>query len=117
MNIEIEEQRATTWPSDLCVSDQGRILEVAFDDGCIFRLTAERLRVESPSAEVRGHSPSERKIVTGKANVLIVNIEQVGNYAVKLAFDDGHQTGIYSWDYLRELATPKWAALPPAAVL
>jgi DUF971 family protein len=105
MHIETGKQRAIDWPTDLCVSEHGRILEIAFDDGCTFRLTAEHLRVESPSAEVQGHSPSERKIVTGKENVRIVNIEQIGNYAVKLAFDDGHQTGIYSWDYLRELAT------------
>ena len=92
------------WPTDITAMDKGRILEVAFDDGQVIRLTAERLRVESPSAEVQGHSPSQKKIVTGKENVAIVAIEPVGNYAIKIVFDDGHDTGLYSWDYLRKLA-------------
>ena len=91
------------WPIDLTVSEHGRILEIAYDDGHKFRITAERLRVNSPSAEVQGHSPEQRKIVTGKENVAINEIEPVGNYAVKLVFDDGHSTGIYTWDYLRKL--------------
>jgi DUF971 family protein len=85
--------------------DQGRSLEVVFDNGRTIRLTAERLRVESPSAEVRGHSPSQKRTVTGKENVAIVGIEPVGNYAIKIVFDDGHDTGLYSWDYLLKLAT------------
>ena len=93
------------WPTDITAMERGRILEIAFDDGKVVRLTAERLRVESPSAEVRGHSPSQKKVVTGKENVAIVGIEAVGNYAIKIVFDDGHDTGLYSWDYLRELAT------------
>jgi DUF971 family protein len=92
------------WPTDITVTEKGRILEVVFDDGGIVRLTAERLRVESPSAEVQGHSPREKRIVTGKENVAIVGIEPVGNYAIKIVFDDGHNTGLYSWDYLRRLA-------------
>jgi DUF971 family protein len=94
-----------SWPTDITVMDKGRTLEVVFDDGETVRLTAERLRVESPSAEVQGHSPSQKKRVTGKENVAIVGVEPVGNYAVKLVFDDGHDTGLYSWDYLRKLAT------------
>ena len=94
-----------SWPTDITVSERGRTLEIVFDDGEIVRLSAERLRVESPSAEVRGHSPGERKTVIGKENVAIVGAEPVGNYAIKLVFDDGHDTGIYSWDYLRKLAT------------
>jgi DUF971 family protein len=93
-----------SWPTDITVTDKGRFLEVVFDDGETVRLTAERLRVESPSAEVKGHSPAQRKIVTGKENVAIVGVEPVGNYAIKIAFDDGHDTGLYSWDYLRSLA-------------
>jgi len=93
-----------SWPTDITVADRGRLLEIVFDDGEIVRLTAERLRIESPSAEVRGHSPRERKLVVGKANVRIVGAEPVGNYAIKLVFDDGHDTGLYSWDYLRGLA-------------
>ena len=95
---------AMPWPTDITARDKGRVLEVAFDDGQVIRLTAERLRVESPSAEVQGHSPSQKKIVTGKENVAIVAIEPVGNYAIKIVFDDGHDTGLYSWDYLRKLA-------------
>jgi DUF971 family protein len=92
------------WPTDIIVTEKGRILEVVFDDGETARLTAQRLRVESPSAEVQGHSPREKRIVTGKENVAIVGIEPVGNYAIKIVFDDGHNTGLYSWDYLRRLA-------------
>jgi len=92
------------WPTDITVTEKGRILEVVFDDGEIARLTAESLRVESPSAEVQGHSPSQKKILTGKGNVAIVGIEPIGNYAIKIVFDDGHDTGLYSWDYLRRLA-------------
>ena len=72
---------------------KGRVLEVAFDDGRTIRLTAERLRVESPSAEVQGHSPSQKKTITGKESVAIVGIEPVGNYAIKIVFDDGHEPG------------------------
>lgn len=92
------------WPTDITAMDRGHVLEVAFDDGQVIRLTAEKLRVESPSAEVKGHSPSQRRIVTGKENVAIVGLEPVGNYAVKIVFDDGHDTGLYTWAYLRELA-------------
>jgi len=94
----------TPWPTDIAAMNKGRTLEVAFDDGRTIRLTAEKLRVESPSAEVKGHSPSERRIVTGKENVAIVAIEPVGNYAIKIVFDDGHDTGLYTWTYLRQLA-------------
>lgn len=92
------------WPTDITVSDKGRTLEIRFDDGETVRLAAERLRVESPSAEVRGHSRGEKRIVTGKENVVIVDVRPIGNYAIRIVFDDGHDTGLYSWDYLRELA-------------
>lgn len=94
------------WPTDIVAKDQGRRLEVAYDDGVTVTLSAERLRVESPSAEVQGHSSAEKRIVTGKENVRIVDLEPIGNYAVKIAFDDGHATGLYTWDYLRKLANP-----------
>ncbi len=80
-----------------------QVLEVAFDDGSRFRLPAEYLRVESPSAEVQGHGPAQKQIVAGRRRVGIIGIEPVGNYAVRLLFDDLHNTGIYSWDYLHEL--------------
>lgn len=91
------------WPTELRLSEDKRVLTITFDDGTVFALTAEYLRVTSPSAEVQGHSPSERKTVPGKRNVEIIGIEPVGNYAVKLRFDDMHDTGIYGWDYLHEL--------------
>ena len=80
-----------------------RVLEVAFDDGARFSFPAEYLRVESPSAEVQGHGPGQRQVVAGRRHVGIMTIEPVGNYAVRLIFDDLHDTGIYSWDYLHEL--------------
>jgi len=91
------------WPTDIVAKNQGRTLEVAFDDGVTVSLTAERLRVESPSAEVRGHAPHEKRTVTGKENVRIVDIEPIGNYAIRIVFDDSHNTGLYAWDYLRRL--------------
>ena len=94
---------AKRWPSEIRLAKDKRTLNVAFDDGSAFALPAEYLRVMSPSAEVQGHSPAERKTVPGKRNVEIIGVEPVGNYAVKLVFDDMHSTGIYSWDYLREL--------------
>lgn len=90
-----------------------RRLEVAFEDGRRFSLPAEYLRVESPSAEVQGHGPGQKQIVAGRRYVGIMRIEPVGNYAVRLCFDDLHDTGLYSWDYLYELGeeqAEKWAA-------
>jgi DUF971 family protein len=80
-----------------------RILEVSFDDGKVFRVPAELLRVESPSAEVQGHSPDQRQLVAGAAGVGILRLEPVGNYAIRIVFDDGHDTGLFSWSYLYEL--------------
>ena len=94
---------AKRWPTELRLSKDKRTLRVAFDDGSAFDLSAEYLRVMSPSAEVQGHSPSERKTVPGKSQVEIIGIDPVGNYAVKLRFDDMHDTGIFGWDYLFEL--------------
>ena len=91
------------WPTELRLSKDRRTLRVAFDDGAAFDLAAEYLRVMSPSAEVQGHSPSERKTVPGKREVEIIGADPVGNYAVKLRFDDMHDTGIFGWDYLFEL--------------
>jgi DUF971 family protein len=99
------------WPTELRLSKDRRSLRVSFDDGAAFDLSAEYLRVTSPSAEVQGHSPSERKTVPGKRDVAILAVEPVGNYAVKLRFDDMHDTGIYGWDYLYTLGahqTERW---------
>jgi DUF971 family protein len=90
-------------PTEIRLNKAERVLHVAFDDGGQFALPAEYLRVESPSAEVQGHSPDQKQIVPGKRNVAVVAVEPVGNYAIRLVFDDRHDTGIYSWDYLREL--------------
>ena len=101
------------WPTELRLREDRRSLRVAFDTGEAFDLPAEYLRIASPSAEVQGHSPAERKTVPGKRDVAIARIESVGNYAVKLIFDDGHDTGIYGWSYLHELGArqqEKWDA-------
>jgi DUF971 family protein len=103
---------AKRWPTELRLAKDKRTLTVAFDDGTRFDLAAEYLRVVSPSAEVQGHSPSERKTVPGKREVQILAVEPVGNYAVKLVFDDMHDTGIYGWDYLHAIGAghgERWA--------
>lgn len=92
-------------PTEITLHKQSKRLEVAFDDGRVFQLPCELLRVYSPSADVRGHGPGQGVLQIGKENVNIGAVEPVGNYAVKLVFDDGHHTGIYSWDYLYELGT------------
>ena len=94
---------ATPWPTEIRLSPDKRVLTVAFDDGPRHAFDAEFLRVVSPSAEVQGHDPSQRQTVPGKREVAIARIEPVGNYAVRLHFDDGHHTGIYSWSYLAEI--------------
>ena len=91
------------WPTELRLAKDRRTLTVVFDDGQSFALPAEYLRVKSPSAEVQGHLPDERKTVPGKRHVTILEVNPVGNYAVRLVFDDMHSTGIYSFDYLREI--------------
>lgn len=80
-----------------------KLLDIAFDDGSKFSLPAELLRVESPSAEVQGHSPEQRQLVSGAKEVGILRLEPVGNYAIRIVFDDGHDTGLFSWSYLHEL--------------
>jgi DUF971 family protein len=99
------------WPIEIRLAKDKRSLHIAFDDGAAFDLPAEYLRVTSPSAEVQGHSPAERKTVAGKRDVEIIGVEPIGNYAVKLVFDDLHDTGIYGWNYLHELGAgyaEKW---------
>jgi DUF971 family protein len=97
--------KTTPWPTELRLHKDRKALGVAFDSGERFDLAAEYLRVRSPSAEVQGHSPSERRTVPGKQNVQILELLPVGNYAVRLVFDDMHSTGIFSWDYLFELGS------------
>jgi DUF971 family protein len=94
---------ADIWPSEIRLLEAGRRLKVSFENGECYELTAEHLRVRSPSAEVQGHSPEERRTVGGKRDVAIMTIEPVGHYAVRLGFDDLHDTGIYTWPYLHAL--------------
>lgn len=91
------------WPVEIHVKSAEKRLEIDFDDGRNFALPAELLRVESPSAEVQGHGPGGKTLVPGKRNVGIAGVDAVGNYAIRIRFDDGHDTGIFSWTYLREL--------------
>lgn len=100
------------WPTEIRLSKDKQTLTVAFDDGASFAFPAEYLRVLSPSAEVQGHSPDQRQTVGGKINVCIMQIHPIGNYAIRLEFDDLHSTGIYSWDYLYRIGQDRdalWA--------
>lgn len=94
---------APAWPVEIRLLKDRRALLVTFEDGVAFSLPAELLRVTSPSAEVQGHSEAQRKTVGGKRNVIILAVDPVGNYAVRLGFDDMHNTGIYSWAFLHDL--------------
>ena len=101
------------WPEDLRLREQGAVLTITFDNGERHDLPAEYLRVESPSAEVKGHGAGQEVTVAGKRHVTIKHIEPVGNYAVRLTFSDGHSTGLYAWDYLAKLGRERerlWAA-------
>jgi DUF971 family protein len=108
-------ERFTTehWPVELRLKQAEKVLEIDFDDGTSFRLPAEYLRVESPSAEVQGHGQGQKQLVAGRAKVGIIALEPVGNYAVRIRFDDLHDTGIFSWRYLYTLGTEhavRWPA-------
>lgn len=93
------------WPTEIKVSKDRGTLTVAFNDGAAYTLSAELLRVMSPSAEVQGHGPGQKLTVPGKRNVTIMSVQPTGNYAIRIGFDDRHDTGIYTWSYLRELGT------------
>jgi DUF971 family protein len=112
------ESSTAPWPTELRVFKEDAKIEIEFSDGRSYSLPAEYLRVESPSAEVMGHGgPSSKKIVSGRRHVKIANVEQVGHYAIRIIFDDKHDTGIYSWSYLRELGdtyAERWAAYQAA---
>lgn len=97
--------RATPLPTEIKLHTKSRQLEVAFDDGSRFKMSCEFLRVHSPSAEVRGHGPGQETLQVGKRDVEIVQVEPVGNYAVRLVFSDGHDSGLYSWDILHDLGS------------
>ncbi len=90
-------------PTEIILHQKSKTLELAFDDGARFQLPFEFLRVMSPSAEVRGHGPGQEVLQVGKRNVVLTDLEPVGSYAIKLAFDDGHDSGLYTWEYLHQL--------------
>jgi DUF971 family protein len=94
---------STPLPTDIVVHQQSKVLELAFTDGARFRIPFELMRVRSPSAEVQGHGPSQETLQTGKRDVTIVAVEQVGHYALKPMFSDGHESGLFTWAYLYEL--------------
>ena len=96
---------STPLPTEIKLHQASRVLEIAFADGAQFRLSYEFLRVHSPSAEVRGHGPGQETLQTGKRDVAIKDVEPVGHYAIRPTFSDGHDSGIYSWDYLHDLGT------------
>ena len=111
------ESSTAPWPVELRVFKKEARIEIEFSDGCTHSLPAEYLRVESPSAEVQGHGASQKKIVSGRRHVKIAEVEPVGNYAIRIIFDDRHDTGIYSWSYLRDLGdshAERWAAYEAA---
>ena len=99
----------TPWPTEVRLHKDRRTLSVRFDDGAAHELSAEMLRVMSPSAEVQGHSPEQRQTVGGKRDVTISALEPIGNYAVKITFSDGHDSGLFSWTYLRQLGDEREA--------
>ncbi|QKO20703.1 gamma-butyrobetaine hydroxylase-like domain-containing protein [Rhodoferax sp. BAB1] len=105
-------QSGAPTPQDLTVHSKSRVLEIAFSDGKTFRIPFELMRVYSPSAEVQGHGPGQETLQTGKRNVELAGLEPVGNYAVQPTFSDGHESGIFSWDYLYFLGSQQdqlWA--------
>ena len=104
-----KERGAARTPTEIRLRRQSRVLDVAFDDGQRFELPFEYLRVYSPSAEVRGHGPGQETLQLGKHEVQVVKVDPIGNYAVRLAFNDGHDTGLYTWDYLYELGETRAA--------
>ena len=104
-----KERWAARTPTEIKLRKQSRVLDVAFDDGQRYELPFEYLRVYSPSAEVRGHGPGQETLQLGKHEVQVVKVDPVGNYAVRLVFNDGHDTGLYTWGYLYELGETRAA--------
>jgi len=100
-----------SWPTEIRLDASKQALHIAFDDGFSAAIPAELLRVRSPSAEVQGHSPDQRKTIPGKRDVMIIGVEAVGNYAIRLRFDDLHDSGIYSWALLRNYAQNQQALM------
>ena len=105
------DQLSAAWPTELILKRAAKVLAIKFDDTSKFEIPFELLRIESPSAQVQGHSAAEKKIITGKADVIVIRAEPVGRYAVRLVFDDGHDSGIFTWDWLYRLGRDQVALL------
>jgi DUF971 family protein len=103
--MKTEAQATAHWPTEVRLRRAEKELVISFDDGASFALPAELLRVESPSAEVQGHGPDQKKTIAGRRHIGIMEVEPVGNYAIRIKFDDMHDTGIFSWNYLHELGS------------
>ena len=109
----MSDDSASPWPRDVNFNRSSKTLSIQFEDGAVFHLPAEYLRVESPSAEVQGHGAGQKKTIPGKRSVSVKDLEPVGNYAVRILFDDGHDSGLFTWAYLYELGekqSEKWEA-------
>lgn len=107
MENDFKNDSVVVWPLKVKLLKKDKTLTVSFDDGSVFTYPAEYLRIESPSAEVQGHGASQKKVVGGCKDVVIDQIEPIGNYAIRIHFDDQHNTGIYSWTYLHQLGVKK----------
>ena len=107
MGSDLRTSSIAVWPLKVKLLKKDKTLTISFDDGSIFTYPAEYLRVESPSAEVQGHGASQKRIIGGCKDVAINQVESIGNYAIRLHFDDQHNSGIYSWTYLHQLGTKK----------
>jgi DUF971 family protein len=99
----VSQTKQAAWPTDLVVKGGARLLAVSFDDGVSYNIPFELLRIESPSAQVQGHSAAQKQVVRDKVDVKVVRVEPVGRYAVRLVFDDGHDSGIFTWEWLYRL--------------
>ena len=105
------DQPSAAWPTELILKRAAKVLAITFDDTSEFEISFELLRIESPSAQVQGHSATEKKIIIGKADVTVIRAEPVGRYAVRLVFDDGHDSGIFTWDWLYRLGRDQVALM------
>lgn len=107
----MNDKQGNAWPNDIVVKCRAKVLGVSFDDGAHFDIAFELLRIESPSAQVQGHSAGQKQVVTGKSDVGIVRLEPVGRYAVRIVFDDGHDSGLFTWEWLYRLGRDQEALM------
>jgi DUF971 family protein len=107
----VSDNQGSAWPIDIVVKRSAKVLSVSFDDGAHFDIAFELLRIESPSAQVQGHNASQKQVVTGKSDVGIVRLEPVGRYAVRIVFNDGHDSGLFTWEWLYRLGRDQEALM------